>query len=314
MQVARCHPVHITAALAACVSAHVWFEATTPTASQAAAVAGAPQSEARPALYQEEFVKTLAARKGQAILQQQRAVAKQRGQKKKNKQSGADSDEAGVKCQPSAGSSGSGAGKRKQAAGLESPALPAAKRAAACSAGPAGKAAKPVGQFAKQAGKAAAEPASKAAKPVAAEPASKAAEPVAAEPASSSAGPAGSSPADNDTPGPASSSSAQTRPGGIMSLELPAGAQRPPGTGSGLYSWTLHCPTDAQPTSTIIGRICVMPKRTAFYVKPVDVEAINALDGPGMLKVDKAGGVHVAWGSDVNKAWEIARWAAGWGA
>ena len=262
---------------------------------------GAPQSGAWPALYQEEFVKALAARPGEAILQRQRAVAKQRGQKKK-KPSAADSDEANDRL-PSTGctSAGSGAGKCKQAAGSGSPDVPAAKRAAACSAGceghaPAGKAAKPSGKAAK--------PAGKAAKPVgeAAEPAGEAAEP-----------------ASNETPGPASSSGAGSCPAGdpalgIGTVRLPPGAQRPPGAASGRYSWTLHCPHDAQPTSTIIGRICVMPKRTAFYVKPVDVNVIHALDGPGMLNVDKAGGVYVAWGVDVNKAWGIARWAAGWGA
>ena len=57
-----------------------------------------------------------------------------------------------------------------------------------------------------------------------------------------------------------------------------------------------------------------MPKKAAFYVKPAALDIIHALDGPQMLKPDKAGGVFLSWGADVNKAWNTAQWAAGWGA
>jgi hypothetical protein len=57
-----------------------------------------------------------------------------------------------------------------------------------------------------------------------------------------------------------------------------------------------------------------MPKKAAFYVKPAALHIIHALDGPNMLKPDKAGGVFLSWGADIDKAWNMAQWAAGWGA
>jgi len=354
---------------------------------QPAAASHAEALKAPIALFQEQIVKALAARRGQTILDQQRAVAKQRGKKK----GAAAPEEPSEKVPPpSVGSAGKRKRTCKWAAGSESlDRAPRARKAGGEEGATAVKVAEPadngppsskqpVASCSACEGMPAHGPASSAG---AADPSIACAMPggVGDGPASSSgaadAGPgcampagkrkrtckwaAGSEsldraprarkagceegatavkvaePADNEPPsseqpvasgsacegmpahGPANSPGAAGASLGasVGAVVLPVGARRPPGAGHGLHSWTLHCPHDRQPqTANAPGRISVMPKKAAFYVKPAALDIIHALDGPQMLKPDKAGGVFLSWGEDVNKAWNMAQWAAGWGA
>ena len=249
---------------------------------QPAAASHAEALKAPIALCQEQIVKALAARRGQTILDQQRAVAKQRGKKK----GAAAPDEPSEKVPPpSVGSAGKRKRTCKWAAGSESLDRAPRARKAGCEEGAT---------------------------------AVKVAEPADNEPPSSEQ-PVASGSACEGMPahGPANSPGAAGASLGasVGAVVLPVGARRPPGAGHGLHSWTLHCPHDRQPqTANAPGRISVMPKKAAFYVKPAALDIIHALDGPQMLKPDKAGGVFLSWGEDVNKAWNMAQWAAGWGA
>lgn len=82
------------------------------------------------------------------------------------------------------------------------------------------------------------------------------------------------------------------------SPELPLAARRPKGS-VGKQSWTLRCPGQ-------VGRITVLMRHSAFYVKPT-VDRLRA-----GLKADRAGGLYLAWAGDPAGAFELAKQAAGW--
>lgn len=83
--------------------------------------------------------------------------------------------------------------------------------------------------------------------------------------------------------------------------DLPSEARRPAGS-VGKFSWTLRCQDS---NKTPVGRISVLLRSAAFYVKPT-------VDCGEEFQRDAANGSFIAWAGDVHAAWAMAQKAAGW--